>query len=528
MLITGIALLVAWLAVLWFGGVGARRGAFNLDLLQALLESIAAACAVVLALLCVVRWRLVGEAAGVWAGAALLIFGVVTLAFTGLLPLVFAEAVDPGIIQWMRPASRLVVIGLLLAALMAPPVDDRLRLWRLLGAGVSGIAVLTVLFQLVPPVGMLFTARADALSGSPVGAYGPTLVVAVYGGIAAGFLVRSRRDRRPLLGWLGLVVASLALAEATRIVATEDAVLWSVGAQLLRLLGLVAGLYGATLELQRAYQFQSRNLLQSVRSNAAAHERIRVERERSEERSHEARNALQAIEGASHTLERYRDRLDPETRASLATAVSAEIARLQRLISADHLTEDGAVFTVAEALAPVVTGARAQGTGVLVDIDENLTAYGRWADTAEVVQNLVENARRYAPGSPVAVRARRQDGRVLIRVEDRGPGIPPEQREEVFQRGRRGGQGAGTPGSGLGLYVSARLMREQGGDLWVEDRAGGGAVFIAALPAEERSDAAAVDRVAGGGVDESDEVVDAVDGDGFAPDPGKPDTRGLG
>lgn len=525
-LATSVVLVAAWIAALAYGGLAAERGAFDAELLQALLEAAAAAFAIVLALLCVVRRRLVGEAAGVWAGAAFIIYGTVTVAFTGLVPLVLGGGADPTV-AWMRPASRLVVLGFLLVALVGPAVDERLRLWRLLAGGVSAVAVLTVLFQLAPPVGLLVTTRADAFAGAPVGLFGPTLAVALYAGLAAGLLLRCGRERRPLLGWLAVLVASLALAEVTRIVAAEGEALWSAGAQLVRLVGLGAALYGATLELQRAYQFQARTLMQSVVSNATAQARIVAGRQEVEERAHEARNALQAIEAASTTLERHRDSLDVETRASLATAVSAEIGRLQRLISADHVQDD-AVFPVAEALAPVVTGARANGTGVLVDIGEDLTAYGRWADTAEVVQNLIENARRHAAGSPVAVRARRQDDRVLIRVEDRGPGVPAEQRDAIFRRGVRGRGNTESPGSGLGLYVSRRLMRDQGGDLWLEERPGGGSVFVAALPAGEGSGPAAVDDVAGRPVEERVEVVDALDDDRFVTDSSSPDARGLG
>lgn len=140
-------------------------------------------------------------------------------------------------------------------------------------------------------------------------------------------------------------------------------------------------------------------------------------------------------------------------------------------------------FAVAAALASTVTGARARGAGILVDIDEHLHAFGRPSDTGEVVQNLIQNARRYAPGSPVAIRAVREGDRVLVRVEDRGPGVAADVREAIFRRGVRGQHADGVAGSGLGLYVSGQLMREQGGDLWLEDRPGGGAAFVLALPA---------------------------------------------
>jgi two-component system sensor histidine kinase TctE len=101
----------------------------------------------------------------------------------------------------------------------------------------------------------------------------------------------------------------------------------------------------------------------------------------------------------------------------------------------------------------------------------------------QVLRNLLDNARLYAPGSPVDIRAEQRDEWVVLLVEDQGPGVPLPVRKAVFERGRRGPAAEGTQGSGLGLYVASRLMHEQGGDLWVTDRTGGGASFVMSLPA---------------------------------------------
>ena len=58
-------------------------------------------------------------------------------------------------------------------------------------------------------------------------------------------------------------------------------------------------------------------------------------------------------------------------------------------------------------------------------------------------------------------------------------------RRSIFERSRRGSTSDGVEGSGLGLYVASRLMREQGGDLWVTDNPGGGAAFVMSLPAPD-------------------------------------------
>lgn len=536
-------LLSVWATVILGGGIVARGDVLDVVLLVALLESAGAALAVALALLCIVRWRVLGEASALWAGVALLLYGTVTVGLTGLLPLVYSGGVaggvasaDVSILGWLRPASRLIMIGLLAVAAVGPAVDSRLRFTPLLGAGIAGMAVLTTVFTLAPGSAAVVTSHADALAGAHAGPYGPWVIMAAYASVAGGLLLRSGRDRRPLLGWLALLVATLALAEATRHLTVQGTAVWSLGAQGVRLAGFGAGLAGVLYELQHAYQRQGRDLLQSVLSTATAEARIRVTRHETEERVHEARNALMAIEGATQTLERYRERLDAATRESLAAAVSAEIARLQRLASMDKLDEDRALMNVAETLAPVVTGARAQDVDVLMDVPEDLTAYGRWADVAEVVQNLLENARRYAPGSLIALSARQDGDRVLVRVEDRGPGVPSDQREAIFRRGIRGRAHVEQPGTGLGLYVSAKLMHEQEGDLWLEDRPGGGATFVVALPAAEPQPAAEpLDDTALRGadvrqaaLDEGNQPFHTVHRNGVVGDPHRPATGRLG
>jgi signal transduction histidine kinase len=92
----------------------------------------------------------------------------------------------------------------------------------------------------------------------------------------------------------------------------------------------------------------------------------------------------------------------------------------------------------------------------------------------------LDNAREHAAMSSVRVRTERVGTRVQIRVEDLGPGVPTAHRELIFLRGVT----TAVQGSGLGLHVARQLMREQGGDVWVEDRIGGGASFVVSLPAD--------------------------------------------
>jgi signal transduction histidine kinase len=105
------------------------------------------------------------------------------------------------------------------------------------------------------------------------------------------------------------------------------------------------------------------------------------------------------------------------------------------------------------------------------------------ADADRVLDVLIENALQYGPGgSTVTVAA----ASGCIRVSDRGPGIRGDEADAIFERFHRGSAGRGGPaGSGLGLSIARELAREWGGDVTLENRDGGGAVAIFALPSLE-------------------------------------------
>jgi two-component system sensor histidine kinase KdpD len=105
----------------------------------------------------------------------------------------------------------------------------------------------------------------------------------------------------------------------------------------------------------------------------------------------------------------------------------------------------------------------------------------------QVLTNLLENAVRYTPSeSPIDVSAQRDGEQVIMTVADRGPGIPPADREHVFDKFYRvlhGQHSAGYPtGSGLGLAVCKGLVEAHGGGIWAERRDGGGLIVFVVLP----------------------------------------------
>jgi two-component system sensor histidine kinase KdpD len=100
----------------------------------------------------------------------------------------------------------------------------------------------------------------------------------------------------------------------------------------------------------------------------------------------------------------------------------------------------------------------------------------------QVLVNLLENACSYSPpGQPIRVNAETRDGAVVITVEDRGPGIPADKLETIFEKFYRV-PGTPTGGTGLGLSISRGLVEAHGGTLTAENNDQGGARFLTRLP----------------------------------------------
>jgi signal transduction histidine kinase len=103
----------------------------------------------------------------------------------------------------------------------------------------------------------------------------------------------------------------------------------------------------------------------------------------------------------------------------------------------------------------------------------------------QVLLNLISNSAKFAPeGTPITVRLLPEEMTVVIEVEDRGPGIPPEKMEQLFQRFSRLEGTKQKPGSGLGLYLSRLIVERHGGVIWADSEPGSGATFALRLPRE--------------------------------------------
>jgi PAS domain S-box-containing protein len=208
--------------------------------------------------------------------------------------------------------------------------------------------------------------------------------------------------------------------------------------------------------------------------------------------SHELRTPLTSILGFAITLREMGDELSETTRAEILAHLDEQAAKLNRLLS-DLLDIDRLRHgLVAPSFRPTDIGRLAEA--VVADhaanghpIDVRAAAVVADVDAAKIeriLENLVANAVKHTPfGTAIRVRVESVDAGVLLAVDDRGPGVPKEDRDAIFGVFNRGARAtASAPGAGIGLSLVAQLVALHDGRVWVEDNPGGGASFCVLLP----------------------------------------------
>jgi two-component system sensor histidine kinase KdpD len=223
--------------------------------------------------------------------------------------------------------------------------------------------------------------------------------------------------------------------------------------------------------------------------------------------SHDLRSPLTAIVTAGEAL--ALDGLQAQERSELASVILEESGRLARLVdnlldlsrlqagAAEPRREWTSIEEVVRAALDELGGREGEWS---LSIDRELPLV--LADPTQMeraIVNVLENARRHSGGHPVSVRARAVrgigggagdgHGKLIVRVVDRGPGIPPAQLERVFEPFYRAGTASGGHrGSGLGLAIARGFAEANGGELHVESLPGQGATFVFELPLETHAE----------------------------------------
>lgn len=229
--------------------------------------------------------------------------------------------------------------------------------------------------------------------------------------------------------------------------------------------------------------------------------------------SHDLRSPLTAIATAGEAIDS--SSLSAEERAEMVAVIRLETRRLSRLV--DNLLDlsrlEAGVAQPRVQLASLDELLRTAAADVSTEPGDFDLAIARDLPLVSVdpVQmerafvNVLENARRHSGGHPVSVRARAvatlsgEGGgqRIIVRVVDRGPGIPPAQLERVFEPFYRAGAADGPRrGSGLGLAIARGFTQANGGTLHAESLPGQGTSFVFELPLEGGGESSSRHRVA--------------------------------
>jgi signal transduction histidine kinase len=208
--------------------------------------------------------------------------------------------------------------------------------------------------------------------------------------------------------------------------------------------------------------------------------------------SHELRTPITSIYGSARVLRRP---LDDAVRASLVDDLIDESDRLFRLVE-DLLVlsrfERGRLEIAPEPVlvqrvaARIIAREAERHTDLRLTLDAEEDLPPVLGDTIyleQVLRNLVGNAVKYAgDAASLIIRARGEDGAVVVEVEDDGPGIPVADQERVFALYERLHTRSAVPGAGIGLFVCKRLVEAMGGTIGVRRGMAGGACFAVTLP----------------------------------------------
>ncbi|WP_345041369.1 sensor histidine kinase KdpD [Streptomyces sannanensis] len=265
----------------------------------------------------------------------------------------------------------------------------------------------------------------------------------------------------------------LALALSGRVLPAEDR----------RVLGAFAAQAAVVLDRQRLQQEaeQARELAEGNRIRTALLAAV----------SHDLRTPLAAIKASVSSLRSDDVDWSPEDQAELLAGIEEGADKLDHLVGNlldMSRLQTGTVTPLIRVIdldevVPMALGGVPEDS-VELDIPEDLSMVAVDPGLLErAVANIVENAVKYSPDhEPVLVSASAIADRVEIRVVDRGPGVPDEAKDRIFEPFQRYGDAPRGAGVGLGLAVARGFAEAIGGSLTAEDTPGGGLTMVLSLP----------------------------------------------
>jgi len=400
---------------------------------------------------------------------------------------------DPSVEPWYREAARWLdngfdaIVGAARPPLFVPPAEDRLAAWPEAAAALRSGGPVMMLRRV--PDGTPYVAAARRIEGADGG-----VLLLTVNARDVRHVVRMERGSLLLILAATLIVSILLSRFLARTIAAPLRRL-AHAAHRVRLgrdrevdVPVLPRRRDEIGQLARALADMTQSLRQRIDATDAFAADV----------THELKNPLASLRSAVDTLERVED---PAVRHQLLDVVRQDVRRLDRLVvdiaEASRLDAELSrarfepidLGRMIEELLPLWEGRGGKGVEVAFARPRvgTATVMGDESRLARLIDNLVDNAISFSPpGGVVEVRAAAIGDHVLVSIEDEGPGVPGEAREEVFKRFHsiRPEEDFGRH-SGLGLAIARAIVDGHGGSIEIEDRQDGrsGARFVVRFPA---------------------------------------------
>ncbi|MBD1394804.1 PAS domain-containing protein [Mucilaginibacter glaciei] len=210
--------------------------------------------------------------------------------------------------------------------------------------------------------------------------------------------------------------------------------------------------------------------------------------------SHELKTPVTSLKAALQLLDKMKGNPSPVMLPKLVEQSNRSMDKISTLIedllnlsrmNEGQLKLEKSRFSVQELLDQCCNHVRVAGKYELITQgDEDVVVFADEHRVDQVIVNMVNNAVKYAPNSlKIILDIEKQEKAVKISVTDTGPGIPKEKQEHLFERYyRTDAAGYQNSGLGLGLYISAEIVRKHGGEIGVDSEVGKGTTFWFTLP----------------------------------------------
>ncbi len=241
--------------------------------------------------------------------------------------------------------------------------------------------------------------------------------------------------------------------------------------------------------------FEQKRLVETIANLEAERRLARLQDDFIAMVSHDLKTPLGFIKGYTTTLLRKDTDWDKETQLEFLTIIDEEADRLSEMIEnlldsyklkSGTIHMDLSEINLSVFFQSVLGHISTQEPNLEIEVEiepSELVVYADHKWMVQVINNLVNNASKYAPNSHLTIRAYYKPEGVKIEFKDTGPGIPSNSLQHIFKRFYRVPErSAGVRGTGLGLFICKQIIDSHQGEIWVESELEKGTTFHILLP----------------------------------------------